>query len=60
MTKRPKPRRVKIVKSTYQPAKAEVEEPIDLHRSDGTLPSLDEAAALLTQPVEIEWIDKPE
>ena len=59
-SKRPKPvtrlepRRVELVRSTYQPSKAELEEPI-------TLPpmSLEEAARRLMEPVEIHHIDKP-
>jgi len=60
MTLKPNSRKVKLVKSTYRPTRAETEEPLDLSRHDGTLPSLDEAAAALMQPVDIEWIDKPE
>jgi len=51
---------MKIVKSTYRPSRSEMDEPIDLHRPDGTLPSLDDAAAALMQPIEIESTDKPE
>ena len=48
------PRRVELVRSTYQPSKAELEESI-------TLPpmSLEEAARRLMEPVEIHHIDKP-
>ena len=49
-----KPRRVELVRSTYQPSKAELEESI-------TLPpmSLEETARRLMDPVEIHYIDKP-
>ena len=59
-SKRPKPvtrlepRRVELVRSTYQPSKAELEEPITLPRM-----SLEEAARRLMEPVEIHHIDKP-
>ncbi len=48
------PRRVELVRSTYQPSKAELEESI-------TLPplSLEEAARRLMEPVEIHHIDRP-
>ena len=48
------PRRVELVRSTYQPSKAELEESV-------TLPpiSLEEAARKLMEPVEIHHIDKP-
>ncbi len=48
------PRRVELVRSTYQPSKAELEESI-------TLPplSLEEAARRLMEPVGIHHIDKP-
>lgn len=57
---KPGARKMKIVKSTYRPSRSEMDEPIDLHRPDGTLPSLDDAAAALMQPIEIESTDKPE
>ena len=50
-----KPHRVELVRPTYQPSKAELEESI-------TLPplSLEEAARRLMEPVEIHYIDKPQ
>ena len=49
------PHRVELVRPTYQPSKAELEESI-------TLPplSLEEAARRLMEPVEIHYIDKPQ
>ena len=48
------PRRVELVRSTDQPSKAELEEPIALPQL-----SLEEAARRLMEPVEIHHIDKP-
>ena len=48
------PRRVELVRSTYQPSKAELEEPITLSQL-----SLEEAARRLMETVEIHHIDKP-
>ena len=48
------PRRVELVRSTYQPPKAELEEPSALPQL-----SLEEAARRLMEPVEIHHIDKP-
>ena len=49
-----KPRRVELVRPTYQPSKAELEEPITLPQM-----SLEEAARRLMEPVEIHHVDKP-
>ena len=48
------PRRVELVRPTYQPSKAELEESITVPQM-----SLEEAARRLMQPVEIHHIDKP-
>ena len=59
--RKPKPvirqelRRVELVRPTYQPSKAELEEPITLPQM-----SLEEAARRLMEPVEIHHIDEPE
>ena len=59
-TKKPRPvtrlqpRRVELVRPTYQPSKAELEESITLPRM-----SLEEAARRLMEPVEIHHIDRP-
>ena len=49
-----KPRKLKLVKSSYQPSKAELEEDV---RVDA---AFDELIGVMLQPVKIEWIDKPE
>ena len=51
--------RVKLVRSTYQPKKAEVEEEIEIRNPDGTVPTAEEIAAAVIQPVEVEWVDSP-
>ena len=53
MGKKPKSKTVELVKSSYQPTKAEKEEEIQIN---ATLDELGEAAV---QPVNIRWIDKP-
>ena len=59
-SRKPKPvtrlesRRVELVRSTCQPSKAELEEPITLPQL-----SLEEAARRLMEPVGIHHIDKP-
>lgn len=58
MTKR-KPRakqRVALVRSEYQPSKAELEEAVEF--PDDLTP--DELATAVMQPVEIDWKDRPE
>ena len=55
MKKKPsETRRIELVRPTYQPSKAELEEPI-------TVPpmSLEKAARKLMEPVEIRYIDRP-
>lgn len=54
MTKeKPKPRTVRIVSSTYQPSKKELE--VDL-RVDA---SFDEAVAALAKPIRVEEVSRP-
>ena len=53
-----KPKRtVKIVRSTYQPSKAELEEDANLAVPPGTTP--ERLAKILLQPAKIRHIDKP-
>ena len=51
--KKPKLRKLKLAKSSYQPNKAELEEIV---RVDATF---DEVLSVMLQPVEIEWLEKP-
>ena len=48
-----KPKTVEMVKSSYQPTKAELEEDL---RADA---SMEQIADALLSPVKIRWIDKP-
>ena len=59
--KNPKPKTVELVKSTYQPSKAEKEEAENLviSKADGSLPSLEELAQAVLRPIKVRWIDKP-
>ena len=50
-------RTVKLVRSSYQPTKAELEESIKLNLPDGTTP--EQIANALLRPVNIKWMDKP-
>ena len=50
--KKPKPKPVDLVRSDYQPTKAEKEE----FRVDAAMEEIGQA---LLQPVNIRWIDKP-
>ena len=55
-----KPRTVELVKSFYQPTKAEKEERIDLDVPGETVLERTEALGqALVQPVNIRWIGKP-
>ena len=53
------PRPVNLVRSEYQPSKAELEEPIDMTRPDGTLPTPKELARAALRPVSVNWKHRP-
>lgn len=53
------PRPVNLVRSEYQPNKAELEEPIDIRRDDGTQPTPEDMARAALRPVDIKWRDRP-
>jgi len=53
------PRPVNLVRSEYQPSKAELEEPIDMTRPDGTLPTPEELARASLRPVSVNWKHRP-
>lgn len=55
MTDKPK-RRVSLVRSSYQPSKKELEEPVEF--PEGTTP--DDLAAAVVQHVEIDWKNRPD
>ena len=53
MPKRPPPRQVDIVKPTYQPSKAELNEDVRVNAT------FEEAVDALTRPVEINYVPRP-
>ena len=55
MIKKPTSQPVNIVRSTYQPNKAELEEPIEF--PEGTTP--DDLAKAVVAPVRIAWKSRP-
>ena len=57
MTAKPKPKRrpVTLVRSSYQPSKAEQEEPIEF--PEGTTP--DDLAEAVVRPVDVTWKNRP-
>ena len=48
---------VKLIRSDYQPSKAELQEEITLPGIEGK--SLEQIAKKVLQPVNIKWVDKP-
>ena len=57
--KPPKPKTVELVKSTYQPTKAEMNEEFTLRKPDSTAPTVEEIAQAVFHPASIRWIDNP-
>ena len=57
--KRKEPKIVEMVKSGYQPTKAEMEEVVALRKADGSAPTMEEIAQAVLQPAKIRWIDQP-
>ena len=53
---KPKKRRVSLVRSSYQPSKKELEEPIEF--PEDLTP--DELAKAVVQPVDIDWKHRPD
>ena len=57
---KPKPRIVELVKSDYQPTKAELKEEFDLDVPGNTVEEqMDFLGKALTETVRIRWIDNP-
>ena len=56
-----KPRKTtEMVKSGYQPSKAETSEVFALRKRDGSVPTLEDIGrAVLKSPGKVRWIDKP-
>ena len=46
-------RKVRVKPHAYQPSKAELEEPIDITRLDGSRPTVNEVVDAILAPVEI-------
>ena len=60
MKQKPKPRTVELVKSSYQPTKAEKEEETSLHiPGDSVLERMENLAKAMVRPVNVRWISKP-
>ena len=60
MKKLDNPRTVELVKSSYQPTKAEKEEEISLDiPGDSVLERMESLAKALVRPVNVRWISKP-
>ena len=57
----PTPIEVELVRSRYQPTKAELEEDMRLPEDGGpiTMEELEEIGRALVQPVDVTWRDKP-
>ena len=53
--KKPEPKTVELVRSDYQPTKAELEEEWEV--PEGV--TLEEITKAVLQPVKVRWIDKP-
>ena len=54
-----KPKTVEMVKSTYQPTKAEMDEEFKMDRPGTVKERMEVLADGLLQPVKPRWIDKP-
>ena len=57
--KRKESKTVELVKSTYQPTKAEVEEEFKMDHPGTVEERMDALADGLLQPIKTRWIDKP-
>ena len=58
--KKPKPKTVELVKSDYQPSKADQEEEFSVNvPGDTVLERMGFMTKALTQPVKVRWVDKP-
>ena len=59
MTKIEPKRTVTLVRSAYQPSKAEMEKVIDVRKADGSMPTPEELAQAALRTVNIKWKDRP-
>ena len=53
------PRIVELVKTDYQPKKAEIEEEFTLRKRDGSRASVEDLSRAVLRPIKARWIDKP-
>ena len=54
-----KPKTVELVRSGYQPTKAEMEEEFQLRKPDGSQPSMEDIAQVMFQEPNLRWVDRP-
>ena len=59
MTKIEPKRTVTLVRSAYQPSKAEMEKPIDVRKADGSMPSPEELTQAALRPINLKWKHRP-
>ena len=59
MKKKRKPKTVELVRSGYQPTKAEMEEEFTLRTPDGSPPSVEDIAQAVFKKPNPRWVDKP-
>ena len=50
---------IELARQDYQPRKAEQEQDLVLRNAEGSVPMPTEVIRALTQPVEIEYLEKP-
>ena len=53
MTNKNAPREVRVKPFSYQPSKAELEEPVILRKPDGSAPTVDEVVDAVLRPVKV-------
>ena len=59
MSGKPKKRVVELVRSTYHPTKAEMEEEFRIDHPGTVMEKMDALAKGLLQPIKARWIDRP-
>ena len=63
MKNRPTPntllKTIELVRTTYQPTKAEKDKTFKLRKPDGSTPTMEDLAQSLFKPVKPRWIEKP-
>ena len=59
MKQKPNLRKITLVRSGYQPTKAEMEEEFELRKPDGSQPSVEDIAQVMFQRPNPRWVDRP-